>query len=243
MSKHRVMEVHMKTLTSTLSACLTQPVETKLDSWRKKVVQLDREHAKQFKKMRVVVKKRIEILGKIKKKAKKKTKDTELRDQVERAETDLELATENFVEKEKTAVREIQGVERTIFATFAAGWKQVIAEEFAMLNQVEKLGDVIEKIDKEILFPSNLMERSEYSLTPDMEKSCSLYTPASSPYSSKMRSESCKSQNSFHSRQSSVDSQIDDRASAMASWNNTLVFGKVFVFFLLHQNPFGYHYL
>ena len=88
-------------LSSTLSACLTQPVETKLDSWRKKVVQLDREHAKQFKKMRAVVKKRSEAVGKMKKKVKKRTKDPVLAYQMERAEEDLESATEIFVEKEK----------------------------------------------------------------------------------------------------------------------------------------------
>ena len=196
------------------------------------MVKLDREHAKQFKKMRVVVKKRIEILAKMKKKAKKKTKDPELKDQVERAETDLELANENFVEREKTAVREIQRVERTIFTTFAAGWKQVIAEEFAMLNQVERLGEVMEKIDKEILFPSNLMERSDYcqAHSLDMDRSYSLHTPTSSPYTAKSRSESCKSRNScnasFSSRHSSVDSQIDDRTSSR-SWNNTLTIPQV----------------
>jgi hypothetical protein len=146
---------------------------------------------------------------------------------VEKAETDLESATEMFVETEKAAVREILGVERNIFTTFAAGWKQVIAEEFAMLSQVEKLGEVIEKIDKEMFYPCNMLDRSEHCLTPDMEKSCSLYTPASSPYSgSKARSESRKSQHSFSSRQSSVDSQIDDRTLVMSSWNNTLVYGK-----------------
>ena len=189
---------------------------------------MDREHAKQFKKMRVMVKKRIEILGKIQKKARKKTKDAELKKQVEKAQTDLDLATEMFVEKEKQSVREILGVERTIFTTFAGGWKQVIAEEFAMLNQVEKLGEVIEKIDKEMFYPCNILDRSELCLTPDMEKSCSIYTPASSPYSgAKSRSESRKSQQSFSSRHSSIDSQIEERNFAPSSWNNTLVYGKV----------------
>ena len=195
------------------------------------MVQLDREHAKQFKKMRAVVKKRSEAVGKMKKKVKKRNKDPVLADQMERAEEDLESATEIFVEKEKAAVRDIQGVERTMFATFAAGWKQVIAEEFAMLNQVEKLGEMMEKIYQETLFPCNLLERSEYCFSPDMDKSSSVYTPSSSPYASKLRSESRKSRNScdasYSSRHSSVDSHIDDKTSTLSSWNNTLVFGKV----------------
>ena len=136
---------------------------------------------------------------------------------MEKAERELDSATEMFIEKEKQAVREIIGV----------GWKQVIGKEFAMLNQVEKLGEVIEKLDKEMFYPCNMLDRSELCLTPDMEKSCSLYTPASSPYSgAKSRSESRKSQQSFSSRHSSVDSQIEDRNFHTSSWNNTLVYGK-----------------
>ena len=126
-------------------------------------------------------------------------------------------------------MRDIQGVERSMFAAFAAGWKQVIAEEFAMLNQVDKLGKMMEKIDQETLFPSNLSERSEYCFSPD--KSSYVYTPSSSLYASKLRSESCISSNScdasYSSRHSSVDSHIDDKTSTLSSWNNTLVFGKV----------------
>ena len=217
---------------SSLSDCLTVPVQTKLESWRKKVVQLDREHSKQFKKIRTVVKKRSQAVGKLEKKVKKRNKDSELADQMETSVRDLQAATEIFVEKERTAVRDIQSVERNIFATFTAGWKQVIAEEFAMLNQVERLGEVMEKIDKEILFPSSLMERSDFGQAHslDMDRSYSLHTPTSSPYTAKSRSESCKSRNScnasFSSRHSSVDSQIDDRTSSR-SWNNTLTMSQV----------------
>lgn len=223
-SRHRVMEVHMKTLTSSLSDCLTVPLQTRLENWRKKVGQLDREHTKQFKKMKEVVKKKSQAVVKIEKKVKKRNKDSELADQMERSLRDLQGAKEIFIEKERTAVRDIQSVERAVFATFAGGWKQVIAQEFAMLSEVEKLGPVVEKIDKEILFPCNMLEYGQGHTT-NMDRSFYSHTATSSPYGAKSRSESCKSHNSynepFSSRHSSIDSQIDDRTSSR-SWNNTL---------------------
>lgn len=222
--RHRVMEVHMKTLTSSLSDCLNQPVQTKLDTWRKKVVQLDKQHAKQFKKMRAVVKKRNEAVGKLRKKVKKRTKDQELVKQLELSERDLMAATEMFVEKEKAAVKDIDGVERAIFSSIAVGFKHIISEEFEMLNQVAKLGEVIATIDEETLLPTNMLERSEYceDYTADMNKAHVDCTPKMSPYNAKSRSESCKSRNSFSSRHSSVDSLIDDRRSTTLSLHNTM---------------------
>ena len=212
---------------SSLSDCLTLPVQTRLENWRKKVGQLDREHSKQIKKMKEVVKKKSQAVVKMEKKVKKRTKDSELADQMERSVRDLQGAKEIFIEKERTFVRDIQSVERAVFATFAGGWKQVIAQEFAMLSEVEKLGLVVEKIDKDILFPCNVLE---YGHTTHMDRSYYSHTATSSPYGAKSRSESCKSHNSynepFSSRHSSIDSQIDDRTSSR-SWNNTLALGQV----------------
>ena len=192
-------------------------------------MQLDKEHTKQFKKMRAVVKKRNEAVGKLRKKVKKRTKDQELVKQLEMSERDLMSATEMFVEKEKVAVDEIDGVERAIFSTIAVGWKHIISEEFEMLNQVAQLGGVIATIDEETLLPTNLLERTEYceDYTVDMNKSYENCSPKMSPYNAKSMSESCKSRNSVSSRHSSVDSLIDDRRSNTLSLHNTMGYGKV----------------
>ena len=193
------------------------------------MVELDKQHAKQFKKMRAVVKKRNEAVGKLRKKVKKRTKDQELVKQLELSERDLMAATEMFVEQEKAAVKDIDGVERAIFSSIAVGFKHVISEEFEMLNQVAQLGEVIATIDKETLIPTTMLERSEYceDYTADMNKSHVDCTTKMSPYNAKSRSESCKSRNSVSSRHSSVDSLIDDRRSTTLSLHNTLRYEKV----------------
>ena len=72
---------------------LTPPIQTKLDRWRKKVLQLDKEHSKHFKKMRAVLKKSNEVVGMLRKKVKKRAKDPDLVKQLERSERDLMAAT------------------------------------------------------------------------------------------------------------------------------------------------------
>ena len=120
----------------------------------------------------------------------------------------------------------VQNVERSLLNTAATGWKQIIGQEFAMLSQIQSLGEVVDKIDqKEEMYS----DRTKYETKYDMERSFSVCvnTPAGSPYTSKSRSESCKSRNSFSSRHSSLDSHLDDRASASQHF-----FSQVFLYYV-----------
>ena len=113
----------------------------------------------------------------------------------------------------------VQNVERSLLNTAATGWKQIIGQEFAMLSQIQSLGEVVDKIDqKEEMYS----DRTKY----DMERSFSVCvnTPAGSPYTNKSRSESCKSRNSFSSRHSSLDSHLDDRTSASQHFYSQVLF-------------------
>ena len=87
-----------------------------------------------------------------------------------------------------------------MLSTAAGGWKQIIGQEAAMLNQIQSLAEVVDKIDsKEDLYS----ERAKFDL--ERSFSVSITTPSGSPYTGKSRSESCKSRQSFSSRHSSVD--------------------------------------
>ena len=91
-------------------------------------------------------------------------------------------------------------MERSLLSTAAGGWKQIIGQEAAMLNQIQSLAEVIDKIDsKEDLYS----ERAKFDL--ERSFSVSMTTPSGSPFTGKSRSESCKSRQSFSSRHSSVD--------------------------------------
>ena len=49
--RHKAMESRMKTLCSALLECMILPLQDKLEDWRKNVGILDKEHAKEYKKV------------------------------------------------------------------------------------------------------------------------------------------------------------------------------------------------
>ena len=101
-------------------------------------------------------------------------------------------------------------MERSLLGTATSGWKQIIGQEVAMFSQIQSLAEVVDKIDnKENLYS----ERAKYEL--ERSFSVSVTSPSGSPYTAKSRSESCKSRQSFSSRHSSVDSQLDTDRSTL----------------------------
>ena len=63
-------------VSSIISDCLSTPIQSKLETWRKRISILDKEHSKSFKKIKAVVKKKSQAVEKLSKKVKKKTKKT-----------------------------------------------------------------------------------------------------------------------------------------------------------------------
>lgn len=49
--RHKAMESRMKTLCSALLECMILPLQDKLEEWRKNVAILDKDHAKEYKKV------------------------------------------------------------------------------------------------------------------------------------------------------------------------------------------------
>ena len=67
----------MKTLCNALLECLVSPLQDKLDDWRKINAQLEKEHSKEFKKLRTEVKKKKEQCQRTQKKLNKKAKSAQ----------------------------------------------------------------------------------------------------------------------------------------------------------------------
>ena len=49
------MESRMKTLCSALLECMILPLQDKLEEWRKTVGIIDKEHAKEYKKIKMII--------------------------------------------------------------------------------------------------------------------------------------------------------------------------------------------
>ena len=201
---------------------------------RKKVVQMDKEHSKQFKKMRKVIMKKSESLVKVEKQLNKNRNTPELVQMRNNLVCDLQEEKKKLCLRERGSLREISGLERSIFTIIAAGVKPVIVCEFAMFREVEQLDQVMEKLNKIIMDPfrDNHFDRDSISFVNNSKESYIFATPPSTPGGSKMgsRSNSVRSINSF-SRSSSVARNED--AESYRSRNNSISSHQVQYFSLV----------
>ena len=79
-----------------------------METWRKRISILDKEHSKSFKKIKAVVRKKSQAVEKLSKKVKKKAGDAELCEEHEMKLRDLSLTGDMWVDRERAAVRDIQ---------------------------------------------------------------------------------------------------------------------------------------
>ncbi|XP_034058900.1 protein MTSS 1-like [Gymnodraco acuticeps] len=69
--RHRSIESKLKLFTTALSEGLVSPLELKMEEWKKVASQLDKDHAKEYKKARADIKKKSSDTIKLQKKVKK----------------------------------------------------------------------------------------------------------------------------------------------------------------------------
>ena len=115
---------------------------------RKKVLQRDKEHSKQFKNMRKVIMKKSESLVKVDKQLNKNRNTPELGQMRNNLACDLQEERKRLCLQERISLRE-----RSIFTRIGPGVKPVIVCEFAMFREVEQLGEVMVKLNKIIMDP------------------------------------------------------------------------------------------
>lgn len=164
-SRHRAMVGYVENVVSLLDGCCTQPVQGRKDEWRERVLQLEKDHSHDFKKIQTLLKKKKESIVKLEKKLTKGNEDPDLKKLRDNMVRDLQTRAELFAEQERMAVVEISCQERTHYTTFVACLKPVISEEFAMLSQVDMMSEVIEELNEIIADPFKNLESSENVLS------------------------------------------------------------------------------
>merc|ERR1719320_258929 len=118
------------------------------------MVKLENDHEKDFRKIKTLLKKKKESIGKLEKKLK-----------------DMRSRCEIFVDQEKMAVREISCQERTQYTTFSACLKSVLSEEFEMLSKAALLNEVMERLNEIIADPFKNLQYLESIITPPLNSS------------------------------------------------------------------------
>ncbi|XP_070985106.1 protein MTSS 2-like isoform X3 [Oncorhynchus clarkii lewisi] len=198
--RHRSIEAKLRHFTNALMESLITPLQDRIEDWKKTANQLDKDHAKEYKRSRHEIKKKSSDTMKLQKKARKGRGD--LQPQLDSAMHDVNDMYLLMEETEKQAVRRALVEERGRFCTFIGFLQPVVNGEIAMLGEITHLQAIIDDLTVLTTDPHKLPPASEQVIKDlkGSDYSWSYQTPPSSPSSSGSRKSSmCSSVNSAHS--------------------------------------------
>ncbi|KAM9524673.1 protein MTSS 2-like isoform 3-T3 [Salvelinus alpinus] len=191
--RHRSIESKLKLFTTALTDTLISPLELKIEEWKKVASQLDKDHAKEYKKARADIKKKSSDTIKLQKKV-KKGKD-EVRGQLDNALQEVNVRYAVLEETEKRAVCRALIEERGRYCAFVSMLKPVLDHEISMLGEVTHLQTILEDLSNLTAEPSKLPPASEQVILDlkGSEYSYSYQTPPASPSNTMSRKSSISS--------------------------------------------------
>ena len=223
--RHRSVEARLKTFTSSIMDCLILPLQDRIEEWKKTCCQLDKEHSKEYKRVRQELKKKhcsdsnhaiyastsntLRLKKQVRNKPKADSNNWNSLHSMSRSMDSMEANEKLFVfeEMEKKAVRRALIEERSHFCLFVNLLRPVVEEELAMLQEVTHLQEILDALCKMTADPYSLPSSSELVIS-DLRLSSSdtaafsLQTPPSSPSSFGSRKSSMCSISSFNSSSS-----------------------------------------
>lgn len=220
--RHKAVENRMKTFTSTIMECLIIPLQEKLEDWRRTVLNLDKDHAKDYKRARAELKKRSTDTLRLQKKMRKGGCGGDVQKRLECGLQDVNERRQLLEETEKHAVRAALVEERSRFCTFVGLLKPVVDEEVAMLTEISHLQEAVQQLEKQTADPKTLPPASEQVIA-DLKSSdsaWSFHTPPSSPSSLGSRKSSMCSISSINS--SSSGSSKSHHSPSHPHWQRSL---------------------
>ncbi|KFP74294.1 Metastasis suppressor protein 1, partial [Acanthisitta chloris] len=188
--RHRSIESKLRQFSSALIDCLINPLQEQMEEWKKVANQLDKDHAKEYKKARQEIKKKSSDTLKLQKKAKKGRGD--IQPQLDSALQDVNDKYLLLEETEKQAVRKALIEERGRFCAFISMLRPVIEEEISMLGEITHLQTISDDLKSLTMDPHKLPSSSEQVILDlkGSDYSWSYQTPPSSPSTTMSRKSS-----------------------------------------------------
>ncbi|KAM6177278.1 protein MTSS 2 isoform 2-T2 [Erethizon dorsatum] len=188
--RHRSIESKLRQFTNALLESLINPLQERIEDWKKSANQLDKDHAKEYKRARHEIKKKSSDTLKLQKKARKGKGD--LQPQLDSALQDVNDMYLLLEETEKQAVRRALIEERGRFCTFITFLQPVVNGELTMLGEITHLQGIIDDLVVLTAEPHKLPPASEQVIKDlkGSDYSWSYQTPPSSPSSSSSRKSS-----------------------------------------------------
>ncbi|XP_069710740.1 protein MTSS 1 isoform X15 [Phaenicophaeus curvirostris] len=187
--RHRSIESKLRQFSSALIDCLINPLQEQMEEWKKVANQLDKDHAKEYKKARQEIKKKSSDTLKLQKKAKKAEAlgRGDIQPQLDSALQDVNDKYLLLEETEKQAVRKALIEERGRFCTFISMLRPVIEEEISMLGEITHLQTISDDLKSLTMDPHKLPSSSEQnsssSASSEASETCQSVSECSSPTS------------------------------------------------------------
>uniref|UniRef100_A0A8K9UY11 IMD domain-containing protein n=1 Tax=Oncorhynchus mykiss TaxID=8022 RepID=A0A8K9UY11_ONCMY len=201
--RHRSIEAKLRDFSMAFMDCMINPLQDQMEEWRRGTNTLDKDHAKEYKRVRSEIKKKSLDTLKLQKKAKKGRGDVQ--PQLNSAMQDVSDKYLLLEETEKQAVRKALVEERSRLCTFVFMLRPVVDEEISMLGEVTHLQTISDDLKMLTMDPHKLPPASEQVIL-DLKGSdynWSYQTPPSSPSTTRSRKSSmCSSLNSVNSSDS-----------------------------------------
>ncbi|XP_070828525.1 MTSS I-BAR domain containing 2a [Chaetodon trifascialis] len=188
--QHRSIEAKLRHFTNALMEGLVMPLQGRIEEWKKTATQLDKDHAKEYKRSHQEIKKKSLDTVKLQKKARKGRGN--LRPQLDSAMQDVNDLCLLMEETEKQAVCRALLEERGRYCTFINMLQPVLNVEIAMLGEITHLQAIVDDLTMLTEDPHKLPPASEQVIR-DLKGSDCIWpyqTPPSSPSSTGSRKSS-----------------------------------------------------
>nr|XP_033941145.1 MTSS I-BAR domain containing 2a isoform X3 [Pseudochaenichthys georgianus] len=182
--RHRSIETKLRHFTNALMEGLVTPLQDRIEEWKKTANQLDKDHAKEYKRSRQEIKRKSLDTIKLQKKARKELLGRgNLRPQLDSAMQDVSDMYLLMEETEKQAVRRALLEERGRYCTFITLLQPVVNAEIAMLGEITHLQPIVDDLTLLTEDPHKLPPASEQVIRDlkGSDYSWSYQTPPSSP--------------------------------------------------------------
>ncbi|XP_018022202.1 uncharacterized protein LOC108678333 [Hyalella azteca] len=184
--RHKELMARVWALTACLLDSTVQPLQARLDDWKKTTAVLDRDHTKEYKKVRSELKKKTDMVSRLHKKAKKSNKP--------QTNKILAAGVEEVVSgftalrnAERAALKRVLLEERGRYCLLAAAITPVLREEVGLVGVLTQVQDVLQQLKKHVDDRGVLPPTSEQLLLgakdASSEAGVSWQTPPSSPSS------------------------------------------------------------
>lgn len=157
--RHRSIENKLKGLNNALTDAMIIPLQERMEEWKRSVVALDRDHAKESKRAHQDLKR--SSLEAVRQQKKLKKGKIETSEQLDRAVQDVNDKLLLLREFEKTSVKASLIEERSRLCLFISCLKPVMDEEMAMLTEVTHLQEIVHSLCMVADDPESLSSSSE----------------------------------------------------------------------------------